>query len=95
MREVSDDAIEDEKLSPLFTARVAVPDARLRIDDKMLPLSPGMLASVEIKTGSRTVMEYVLSSIMKAADEAGRERRWSATAFGCMGVTRPIGASYR
>lgn len=72
--EVSDDAIEDEKQGLLFTARIAVPDARLQVDDKILPLSPGMLASVEIKTGSRTLMEYILSPIMKATNEAGRER---------------------
>lgn len=72
--EVSDDAIEDEKQGLLFTARIAVPNAKLQVDDKLLPLSPGMMASVEIKTGTRTMMEYVLSPVMKATDEAGRER---------------------
>ena len=72
--EVSDDAIEDEKLGLLFTARIAVPNAKLLVEDKMRPLSPGMMASVEIKTGSRTMMEYVLSPVMKVANEAGRER---------------------
>jgi hemolysin D len=72
--EVSDDAIEDEKLGLLFTARIAVPNPKLLVDDKMLPLSPGMMATVEIKTASRTMMEYVLSAVMKAATEAGRER---------------------
>lgn len=41
--EVSDDAIEDEKQGLLFTARIAVPDAKLQVNDKILPLSPGML----------------------------------------------------
>jgi len=72
--EVSDDAIEDEKQGLLFTARIAVPNAKLQVDDKLLPLSPGMMASVEIKTGTRTMMEYVLSPVMKATGEAGRER---------------------
>jgi hemolysin D len=72
--EVSDDAVEDEKQGLLFTARIAVPNPKLRVDDKMMPLSPGMVASVEIKTGSRTMMEYVLSPVMKATNEAGRER---------------------
>jgi hemolysin D len=72
--EVSDDAIEDEKQGLLFTARIAVPDAKLLVEDKMLPLLPGMMASVEIKTGARTMMEYVLSPVMKATGEAGRER---------------------
>lgn len=71
---VSRDAVQDEKRGLLFTARIAVPDARLQVDGKLLPLLPGMLASVEIKTGSRTLMEYVLSPVMTATDEAGRER---------------------
>lgn len=72
--EVSDDAVEDEKQGLLFTARIAVPNPKLRVDDKMMPLSAGMVASVEIKTGSRTMMEYVLSPVMKATIEAARER---------------------
>jgi hemolysin D len=58
----------------LFTARIAVPEARLQLDDNALPLSPGMMASVEIKTGTRTMMEYVLSPVVRATNEAGRER---------------------
>jgi HlyD family secretion protein len=37
-------------------------------------LSPGMLVHAEIKLGSRTVLEYVLSPVQKAFHEAGRER---------------------
>jgi hemolysin D len=72
--EVSDDAIEDEKLGLLFTARIGVPNPELLVDDKMMPLSPGMMASVEIKTGDRTIMEFILSPVARAAGEAGRER---------------------
>lgn len=56
--EVSDDGIEDEKQGLLFTARIAVPNAKLLVENKMLPRSHGMMASAEIKTGSRTMMEY-------------------------------------
>ncbi|MEZ5831459.1 MAG: HlyD family secretion protein [Dongiaceae bacterium] len=73
--EVSDDAVEDEKQGLLFTARIAVPNAQMRVEDKMLPLSPGMMASVEIKTGSRAMMEYVLSPVLKATNEVGSEIR--------------------
>jgi hemolysin D len=58
----------------LFTARIAVPNPKLLVDDKMMLLSLGMMASVEIKTGSRTLMEYVLSPVVRATNEAGRER---------------------
>ncbi len=37
-------------------------------------LSPGMSAKAEIITGKRTVLDYILSPISKATQEAGRER---------------------
>jgi hemolysin D len=37
-------------------------------------LSPGMASQVEIITGSRTVLDYLLSPIARAANEAARER---------------------
>lgn len=39
-----------------------------------LTLSPGMAASVEIATGDRRIIDFVLSPIAKATSEAGRER---------------------
>jgi len=38
------------------------------------PLTPGMQVSAEINLGSRSVIEYLLSPVQKAAQEAGRER---------------------
>jgi hemolysin D len=35
---------------------------------------PGMAAVVEIKTGKRKLIEFLLSPLMKMSDEAGRER---------------------
>ena len=35
---------------------------------------PGMVAAVEIKTGTRKLIEFVLSPLMRMGDEAGRER---------------------
>lgn len=46
----------------------------LGVDHRMLTLSPGMVASVEIKTGSRTMMACVLAPMMKATCEIARER---------------------
>jgi len=42
--------------------------------DRQLRLVPGMAVSAEIRLGTRTVLEYLLSPIQKAAGEAGRER---------------------
>lgn len=44
------------------------------VDGKAVKLSPGMAATVEIKTGKRKLIEFLLSPLMKITGEAGRER---------------------
>jgi hypothetical protein len=35
----------------------------MQIDDRMVNLSPGMAVTVEIKTGSRVILSYLLSPL--------------------------------
>ena len=44
------------------------------IDDSEAPLAPGMTVSVEIKTDSRRVIDYLLSPLAKVGSEALKER---------------------
>ena len=46
----------------------------LYADGQKYRLSPGMQVSAEIHLGTRTVLEYLLSPVSKAFQEAGRER---------------------
>ena len=46
----------------------------LALDGERFDLGAGMQASAEIRLGTRTVMEYLLSPVKKAWHEAGRER---------------------
>jgi HlyD family secretion protein len=46
----------------------------LDTDGHRYELAPGMHVTAEIKLGSRTVLEYLLSPVQKAFHEAGRER---------------------
>ena len=46
----------------------------MQIGDKQIHLSPGMAATVEIKTGTRRVIEYFLSPLLQYKDESLRER---------------------
>ena len=46
----------------------------MNVDGKIVNLTPGMAATVEIKTGKRKLIEFVLSPLMKMTNEAGRER---------------------
>ena len=58
----------------VFAARVSLDRTRMDIDGAMVNLSPGMAVSVEIKTGSRRVIEYLLSPIFRFSQESLRER---------------------
>lgn len=71
---VSSDAVQDEKLGLLYTSRVLLKQSAMRIEDKLIRLSPGMAVTVEVKTGKRRLIEYVLSPLMQYASESGRER---------------------
>jgi hemolysin D len=44
------------------------------VDGKPVNLSPGMTVTAEIKTGTRTILDYVISSVRRHADSAMRER---------------------
>jgi hypothetical protein len=44
------------------------------IEDKMVNLSLGMAVTAEIKTGSRTVLSYLLSPVLKYKHDSLRER---------------------
>ncbi|QDP23832.1 HlyD family type I secretion periplasmic adaptor subunit [Bradyrhizobium cosmicum] len=57
-----------------YVARIAVSNPRIQIDDRVVSLSPGMAVTAEIKTGSRRLISYLLSPIMKYRQESMRER---------------------
>jgi hemolysin D len=44
------------------------------IDGRHVTLSPGLSANVEIKTGTRKVIEYVLSPLVRHGQESLHER---------------------
>ena len=51
------------------------PDATSVLADGVaIPLSPGMAVTVEVKTGSRRILEYVFSPLVEVAARAMRER---------------------
>jgi hemolysin D len=46
----------------------------MQIDERSVNLSPGMAVTVEIKTGSRRVISYLLSPLVRYRHESLRER---------------------
>jgi hemolysin D len=71
---VSHDAIEDEKRGLIYAVRLKLQRSSMMIDGQRVALSPGMAASVEIKTGKRRLIEYFLSPLLTRVDESLHER---------------------
>ncbi len=57
-----------------YAARVTLDKTTMNVDGKTVNLAPGMAATVEIKTGKRKMIEFLLSPLMRMTQEAGRER---------------------
>lgn len=57
-----------------YSTRIALERTTIDVDGKTVNLTPGMAATVEIKTGKRKLIEFVLSPLLKMTGEAGRER---------------------
>jgi hemolysin D len=57
-----------------YSARISLDRTRMQIDDRMVDLSPGMAVTVEIKTGSRTILSYLLSPLLRYQQDVLRER---------------------
>jgi hemolysin D len=72
---LSQDAVPVDKLGLMYTARISLQDSVMQIDNgKNVKLAPGMTVVVEIKTGSRRLIEYFLSPLLKGVKETARER---------------------
>jgi hemolysin D len=71
---VSRDAIADEKKGLIYSTKIMVDKATINVEGKAMPLSAGMTANVEIKTGDRRIIEYVLSPLMRHKRESLNER---------------------
>ena len=71
---VSDDAVPIEKVGLVYPTRVRIDRSTMHVEGKQVNLSPGMAVTVEIKTGQRRIIEYLLSPLLKSMKESLRER---------------------
>lgn len=71
---LSRDSVPDERLGLVYKARVRLARDHLLHDGRPLALGPGLATTVEIRTGSRRVLDFVLSPLRQHLQEAGRER---------------------
>lgn len=68
------DTSEPQGQEFVYAAQIALDTARIEVEGRMVDLSPGMAVTVEIKTGQRRVIEYLLSPLLRYKQESLRER---------------------
>jgi adhesin transport system membrane fusion protein len=71
---ISADSITDEKGNSFYLARLRTNKNYLGTENDPLPIIPGMIASVDILTGRKTVLSYLLKPVLRARHMALRER---------------------
>ena len=71
---VAPDTTTDQNGIPYFRVIVQTDKSHLGEEEGTLPIIPGMQATVDIHTGTKSVMEYLIKPVLKLRHEAFRER---------------------
>ncbi|MCG8015403.1 MAG: HlyD family type I secretion periplasmic adaptor subunit [Candidatus Thiodiazotropha sp. 'RUGA'] len=74
VKNISDDAIIDEKRGLLYRLLLKMNENTIDVDGKEVRLMPGMQVTAEMKTGKRRLIEYFLAPLFKHGNESLRER---------------------
>lgn len=74
VEQISADTIENQKGESFYKVKLRTQASALIYRGEKLPIIPGMTASVDILTGKKSVLDYLLKPILKAKENALRER---------------------
>ncbi|MDB5491017.1 MAG: type secretion rane fusion, HlyD family protein [Micavibrio sp.] len=72
--DISADSITNEKGESFYRVKVRTKENALKRKGQVLPIIPGMVTSVDIQTGKKTVMEYLLKPFIKTLRTSMNER---------------------
>ncbi|MDH5437164.1 MAG: HlyD family type I secretion periplasmic adaptor subunit, partial [Gammaproteobacteria bacterium] len=71
---ISADTIKDENGDSFYLVRIRTEKNYLGTDKQPLPIIPGMMANVDILTGKKSVLSYLLKPVLRAKELAMTER---------------------
>ncbi len=71
---ISADTLKDERNQTFFVVEIVTPKNNLGTKEKPLKIIPGMTVSVDIITGKKTILSYILKPLLKAKQNALTER---------------------
>ncbi|MDR1007541.1 MAG: HlyD family type I secretion periplasmic adaptor subunit [Campylobacteraceae bacterium] len=66
---ISNDALDDEKLGPVYEIKLNPKKLTLFVDGKERNLEPGMSVTAEVKVGKRRIIEFFIYPIIRYLDE--------------------------
>lgn len=74
LEQISADTIEDKRGEFFYLVKVRTAKTNIEYRNENLPIIPGMVTTVDILTGKKTVLNYLLKPILKARQNALTER---------------------
>ena len=74
LEHISADSITDDRGNSFYLVRLRTKKSSLGTADHPLPIIPGMVTTVDILTGKKTILSYILKPVLKAKSSALRER---------------------
>ncbi len=74
IEQIAADALVHERLGSVYPIKVGLAREHLHVDGRVVPLTPGMQLTAEVKTGERTILEFILEPVLRGLSEALRER---------------------
>ena len=72
--DISADTIKNEKGESFYRVKVKTFENSLKRKGEELPIIPGMVATVDIQTGKKTVMEYLMKPFVKTMQNSMNEK---------------------
>ncbi|SHI03695.1 HlyD family type I secretion periplasmic adaptor subunit [Ferrimonas marina] len=71
---ISADTITDDEGNSFYLVRIRTDSNRLGKAEEPLPIIPGMITSVDVLTGQKSILAYLLTPLLRAKENALRER---------------------
>ncbi|WP_432695230.1 HlyD family type I secretion periplasmic adaptor subunit [Marinobacterium sp. YM272] len=74
INKISADAIANDQQGLIYKTNIKMENAHLNVEGKKVALVPGMSVSVEVKTGKRLLIEYILTPLLRYKMDSVEER---------------------
>ncbi|GAB7550954.1 HlyD family type I secretion periplasmic adaptor subunit [Novosphingobium sp. 11B] len=74
VQSISRDAVQDKDLGLVYLVTIGLERNSIDADGHRIDLTSGLVATVDIKTGKRRIIDYLLSPLQRSAKQAAREK---------------------